>query len=168
MVSNKPERGFTVVETIIVLAISGLILLMVLYLVPTLQRNSRNSSRKNDVTVILDKLASFQLNNSGAMPAVANNFLANARLSYYDRSSISFETSLPSTLTTEITIVSTNSGVAGLNDTNNSPDRIAILNHRRCSEANTAAVSDAAGFRDVVAIYGIETAGGGSSKCIQM
>lgn len=167
MTNNKSDRGFTVIETIIVLAISGLILLMVLYLVPTLQRNSRNSSRKNDATVILDKLASFQLNNSGAMPDT-NSFLTNTKLTYYDKSSISFVTSLPGSLTSDITIVSTNSGVAGLNDSNSSPDRIAILNHRRCNDANTAAVSDAAGFRDVVALYGIETSGGGSSKCIQM
>ena len=48
---NK-EKGFTIIEVMIVLAIAGLILLIIFLAVPALQRNVRNTQRKTDVTAI--------------------------------------------------------------------------------------------------------------------
>ena len=45
---TKREEGFTIIEVLIVLAIAGLILLIVFLAIPALQRNSRNTQRKND------------------------------------------------------------------------------------------------------------------------
>lgn len=165
--SNK-SGGFTILETVIVLAIGGLMLLMVFYMIPALQRNSRNTTRKNDVAIILDKLASFQLNHSGAMPASTDDFLANAKLNYYNKSSITFFDSLTNTYPTDITIVATNGGVVSAPEENNSSDKVVIYNYRKCNDTLSASVSSAAGFRDVIALYGIETSNGSASKCIQM
>src|SRR5277367_3106643 len=64
----KNEKGFTIIEVMIVLAIAGLILLIVFLAVPALQRNARNTQRKNDVAAILAAVSEFTNNNNGAFP----------------------------------------------------------------------------------------------------
>lgn len=64
----KRTEGFTIIEVLIVLAIAGLILLIVFLAVPALQRNSRNTSIKNDVAGVLGGISEYQGVNSGAMP----------------------------------------------------------------------------------------------------
>lgn len=65
---KQSNKGFTIVEVLIVLAIAGLILLIVFLAVPALQRNSRNTQRKTDVAAILAGVSEFQNNNSGILP----------------------------------------------------------------------------------------------------
>jgi prepilin-type N-terminal cleavage/methylation domain-containing protein len=66
---KKPNnQGFTIIEVMIVLAIAGLILLIVFLAVPALQRNSRNTQRKNDVAGLLAAVSEFSNNNNGALP----------------------------------------------------------------------------------------------------
>lgn len=65
---KKRMDGFTIIEVMIVLAIAGLILLIIFLAVPALQRNSRNTQRKNDVSAILGGMTEFANNNSGALP----------------------------------------------------------------------------------------------------
>src|SRR5215210_6728854 len=66
-IKSKSE-GFTIIEVLIVLAIAGLILLIVFLAVPALQRNSRNTSRKNDVANILGAISEYTNNNNGQLP----------------------------------------------------------------------------------------------------
>jgi prepilin-type N-terminal cleavage/methylation domain-containing protein len=61
---NKSE-GFTIIEVMIVLAIAGLILLIVFLAVPALQRNSRNTARKSDVSRVASALTNWESNNNG-------------------------------------------------------------------------------------------------------
>lgn len=49
---TKENKGFTIIEVLIVLAIAGLIMLIVFLAVPALQRNSRNNARNNDASRI--------------------------------------------------------------------------------------------------------------------
>jgi prepilin-type N-terminal cleavage/methylation domain-containing protein len=65
---NSKEEGFTIIEVLIVLAIAGLILLIVFLAVPALQRNSRNTQRKDDVAKILAAVSEFSNNNNGRLP----------------------------------------------------------------------------------------------------
>lgn len=66
--NRKANAGFTIIEVLIVLAIAGLILLIVFLAVPALQRNSRNTSIKNDVQNVVGGVSEFQGANSGRMP----------------------------------------------------------------------------------------------------
>ena len=45
--TKKDQKGFTIIEVMIVLAIAGLIIAVVLVAVPQLQRNQRNNARKS-------------------------------------------------------------------------------------------------------------------------
>ena len=68
---NKQKEGFTIIEVLIVLAIAGLIMLIVFLAVPALQRNSRNTRRRNDVATYLGAINEFISNNNGALPSTA-------------------------------------------------------------------------------------------------
>jgi prepilin-type N-terminal cleavage/methylation domain-containing protein len=66
---RKRTEGFTIIEVLIVLAIAGLIMLIVFLAVPALQRNSRNSSYRNEASQLLSAATEFSNNNNGAVPA---------------------------------------------------------------------------------------------------
>lgn len=72
-VQKRKEDGFTIIEVLIVLAIAGLILLVVFLAVPALQRNSRNTQRRQDVSVYLSAVNEFIDNNAGQLPTTAAN-----------------------------------------------------------------------------------------------
>lgn len=66
------SRGFTIIEVVLVLAIAGLIFLMVFIALPALQRNQRDTARKNDVSNIAAAVTSYSSNNRGAFPTTTN------------------------------------------------------------------------------------------------
>jgi prepilin-type N-terminal cleavage/methylation domain-containing protein len=65
---QRKSEGFTIIEVMIVLAIAGLIMLIVFLAVPALQRNSHNTSIKNDVAGVLGAMNEYTNNNNGAAP----------------------------------------------------------------------------------------------------
>lgn len=160
------HQGFTVVETLIVLAISGMILLIVLLAIPTLTRNSRNNQRKQDVTAILDAISSYQLSNSGNYPNTTS-FLDSSKLTYYDKTAVRFiEADIAAA---SIALISKNRGeIPGSPETNNDPDKVIIYNYRKCDSVNLGqATFRGAGYRDMVALFGLETRTASTSKCIE-
>lgn len=72
-IKNRKESGFTIIEVLIVLAIAGLIMLIVFLAVPALQRNSRNTTIKNDASNIAGAISEFVSNNNGTMPAATGS-----------------------------------------------------------------------------------------------
>lgn len=67
-IKQRNQKGFTIIEVLIVMAIAGLILLIVFLAVPALQRNSRNTTIKNDVASVLGGISEYQGANNGALP----------------------------------------------------------------------------------------------------
>lgn len=65
---NK-EKGFTIIEVVLVLAIAGLIFLMVFIALPALQRNQRDTQRKNDLSRAETAVQQYQSNNRNGLPA---------------------------------------------------------------------------------------------------
>lgn len=68
---GESEKGFTIIEVMIVLAIAGLILLIVFLAIPALQRNARNTQRKNDAANASSLINEYATNQNGTLPAVA-------------------------------------------------------------------------------------------------
>ena len=64
----KGFQGFTIIETIIVLAIAGLIILIVFFAVPTLRKNSHNNSRRHDAARLAAFVNDFTIANFGSPP----------------------------------------------------------------------------------------------------
>jgi len=64
----QTEKGFTIIEVVLVLAIAGLIFLMVFIALPALQRGQRDTQRRDDVSTFISQLTSYSTNNKGQVP----------------------------------------------------------------------------------------------------
>ena len=70
--SPKTNPAFTIIEVVLVLAIAGLILLMVFIALPALQRNQRDTQRKNDMSRLKTAIDSYRTDNKGRFPEDGN------------------------------------------------------------------------------------------------
>lgn len=142
--SSKRNQGFTIIEVLIVLAIAGLILLIVFLAVPALQRNSRNTQRKNDVAAVLGAVNEWSNNNNGKVPkddAELKIALKNANLGPYDNK-VDFDKA-PA-------------------DNPDNTDKMTLVVEASC-DANGNAKGGSS--REIVALYTVETGGGKQPIC---
>jgi prepilin-type N-terminal cleavage/methylation domain-containing protein len=63
------QKGFSIIEVLIVLAIAGLIMLIVFLAVPALQRNTRNQSRQSDASKLVAAINQCLSNANGKVTA---------------------------------------------------------------------------------------------------
>lgn len=154
---QRKNGGFTIIEVMIVLAIAGLIMALVFLAVPALQRSSRNTQRKTDVSAVLAAISDYSNNNGGALPnnascfTVANGSLtincgattasSTAKLGYY--TSVTLATAYAAQPTT-------------------AADALTVYEKTTCSNATTTA---SGGQREVAALYGIENGSGYDWQC---
>lgn len=141
---KQKNEGFTIIEVLIVLAIAGMIMLVVFLAVPALQRNSRNSSRKNDVTAILGAVTEFSSNNNGALPAAPADITNNARLGYY----------------TTVALVANGPGPGGQAAIGS--DTVRVVTGARCGANGTTV---AGGARQIAVQFQNETSSGLTNTC---
>ncbi len=152
---RKKTEGFTIIEVLIVLAIAGLILLIVFLAVPALQRNSRNTQRSNDVSVIGGAISEYSNNHNGAMPGAKADWQANAKLGFYDIA------------TTEVTY--TKQTTAGTTSPVTEAGNVVVETFRKCHATNGSAIGTGASSRTVVALFAVETGGGTpASRCQEL
>lgn len=143
----KRKEGFTIIEVMIVLAIAGLIMLIVFLAVPALQRNSRNTQRKNDAANYTAAVNEWSQNNKGVMPTDANVTAINdlANLGFLNEP----------TGTGSITAATTTTPVT--NDT--TVDTIKVATNAKCG--GTGNVNGVyGGARAFVVLYSVEDSGG--------
>ena len=70
MNAQHKDKGFTIIEVVLVLAIAGLIFLMVFIALPALQRGQRDQARKNDVSTVASAVNTFKSGNRGSFGTV--------------------------------------------------------------------------------------------------
>lgn len=135
----KQERGFTIIEVLIVLAIAGLIMLIVFLAVPALQRNSRNTQRKEDAAKLLAAVTEWSNNNNGTMPTGIDVVYAvtNAKLSIY------------------------NGAIDALTTWPTDTESINIAVNNKC-DGETAITAQ---NRSVAVLYNVETGTGSAQQC---
>lgn len=66
------QKGFTIIEVVLVLAIAALIFLMVFIALPSLQRSQRDTQRRDDLGRISTQINSYQSSNRGSIPSTGN------------------------------------------------------------------------------------------------
>jgi prepilin-type N-terminal cleavage/methylation domain-containing protein len=59
------QKGFTIIEVLVVMAIAGLIMVIVFVAVPALQRSQRNEARNNDARLIANAINECMSNRNG-------------------------------------------------------------------------------------------------------
>jgi type II secretory pathway pseudopilin PulG len=150
LASDNKSAGFTIIETLMVLGIAGLILLIVFLAIPALERNSRNNQRRQDIQTVLAAVSHWELNNSGNIPqwsgGAGDNFLQyyKSQLTYYDPSSVT------------VTGISARTSLLP-HDPNSNLDTVYIYNYQKCGSIGGRSTWQGAGYSDVVALYAIET-----------
>lgn len=157
---QKRKEGFTIIEVLIVLAIAGLIMLVVFLAVPALQRNSRNTQRKNDVSATLGAIQEYVSNNGGALPSdqtTMTTAIGNAKLGFYPAANVYYATAVPTNATTPAT------GGAG-SAISLTSDNIVVVVGFKCASSPTA-VPTADSARSLAALYAVETSGSRQLQC---
>jgi prepilin-type N-terminal cleavage/methylation domain-containing protein len=166
---TQRQEGFTIIEVMIVLVIAAVILLIVFLAVPALQRNSRNTQRKNEVASMLAGANEFETNNNGSVPgawavATATNpgqFQKDAatatgavpvKLSFYDGTSATAVTVGPGSTAANLVAVG---NVAN----------IRIVSGAVCAATAGTATTTNASSRQLVALYTVESTGAGTDTC---
>ena len=82
------QKGFSIIEVVLVLAIAGLIFLMVFVALPALQRNQRDQARRSDVGIVGSAVSSYASNNRGKLPTNVTDLRKYVKdLSQYDADS---------------------------------------------------------------------------------
>ncbi len=67
----KKDKGFTLIEIVLVLAIAGLLLVIIFLAVSGAQRSRRDSQRKNDNARLMAQIEAYAGNNGGVYPTTA-------------------------------------------------------------------------------------------------
>lgn len=174
--TKKQQSGFTIIEVLIVLAIAGLIMLVVFLAVPALQRSSRNTQRKNDVSAIASAVSNYINNNGGTLPtstgtdSTTNTIdicgadctkgnIETAKLGYYANTTtaISFQKAT----------VTTGTGSSASTSSIKVPDAetVYIVDGYTCNGTNTDLGS--ASPRSAAILYATETGSGTAQQCIE-
>ncbi len=152
------SKGFTIIEVLIVLAIAGLILLIVFLAVPALQRNSRNTQRKNDVSSVLAALSEYQNNHNGQLPtgclgSSPTCFVKDVPMTMFDNNTNKVAFSNVAPVTPDLL-------------TPRGADLLQITTGAKCSNSGDGSATTAgAGRRNIVVLFGLETAGGATNIC---
>lgn len=63
------KKGFTIIEVVLVLAIAGLIFLMVFVALPSLQSSQRDTTRKNNYSLIGTAVENYKSAHGGKLPS---------------------------------------------------------------------------------------------------
>lgn len=143
------QEGFTIIEVLIVLAIAGLILLIVFLAVPALQRNARDTSRKNDISRILGATQEVVNNHNGDVTSLttANITAAAGSLGYYTATAIAGVAAAP--------------GAATNGDTT---DTVHVWTGATCGTGTDFGKAVTGTARQIAITYKIES-GGGTIQC---
>lgn len=149
-IKNRKESGFTIIEVLIVLAIAGLIMVIVFLAVPALQRNQRNTARKEDSSNLLAAVSEYAGNNNGGLPTTTAQITDNVNLGKYGGITLVTNTSV------------SNAAQAAI--TNPDTDPRIVLN-ARCG----ASGATAAGFasRRIAIQYAVEVGTSGNQPVCQ-
>ncbi len=149
----KKEKGFTIIEVLIVLAIAGLIVLVLFMALPTLKRNSRNNQRTADASKV----------------AAAINECLTTNPYQYPSCDQTPATELPIDMSTLTQISSVVNWTVALGDPTelNAGNQVAVLNGHRCINDNSWVAVTMTPHQFIV-FYTLESPNGPINRCMDV
>lgn len=153
MLQQKKNKGFTIIEVLIVLAIAGLIMLVVFLAVPALQRSSRNNARDADASRIAAAVNECMSNNGGKIASCdTGSELAN----YIDISS-------------NQQLIGTTTSPIGAAETDASISKAALIVGSQCNANNNGVTTTGVSARSYAIVWLNETnsTSNTAKKCTQ-
>lgn len=149
----KKKNGFTIIEVALVLAIAGLIFLMVFVALPQLQRQQRDSRRRDDILSFLETVKKYQTNNRGALPTDWNGEF---RTKYLDDAFVDPDGANYVLQATECTTESGTNDCAGTPNLNAMDHRLYIFTKATCDGTKAVKTSNP---RNIAVLYRMEGSG---------
>lgn len=140
MNTQHKQKGFTIIEVVLVLAIAGLIFLMVFIALPALQASQRDTARKNDASIVATGIVNYYGNNGGQFPQTGQFTIANVTGLSKNTTAVTVGT-VPATITTGTVYVQNNATCGS-------------------SSQNKPQINGGTGF---VVVTDLETGGGGGT-----
>lgn len=140
------QKGFTIIEVVLVLAIAALIFLMVFIALPALQRNQRDAARKDVLGKVASAVTTYQSNNRGTQPAKGSDLkgYADGTTPNNEKGETNSATSVAYAATSNDTIVDSNYIVnvknGGTGVGNASTNVVQIFTGSKCNPGGNAAV----------------------------
>lgn len=168
---RSASAGLTIIELLFVMAIAGVIMLLVFLALPALLRNGHNNDRKQDATMVLQTVASYELSNSGKFPdpcsgdvdpPVAPGDPQSCKSLFMQHRFMDLRHYEPSAVQAEALYA----GYDATSLTMPGDDELFIHNYLRCEDNKPTGV--AAGVFDAVALYRIETRTGFEPACQEL
>ena len=151
-IKNRKAKGFTIIEVLIVLAIAGLILLVVFLAVPALQRNARNTSRKQAIAAILGGVSEYVNNNNGTLPTALVNSGGNT-LTIGAAGTNQVPVSLGFYAPADVTLVTYTAGMTN----NTTVDTVKLVSQAKCdASAGNVGKPIAGSTRSFIAMFTVE------------
>lgn len=143
----RKDKGFTIIEVVLVLAIAGLIFLMVFIALPALQASQRDTARKNDVSIVSAGVTSYTSNNRGTFPSTAqlSNYVKNV-----------------SDNTTSVSVA----GNAGAQTVTPQDGQVIVVKGTKCGAANGGSMPVVAGTSRQFTVVTKLEGGNGSAYCL--
>lgn len=156
MLKKQNQKGFTIIEVLIVLAIAAVIMLVVFLAVPALQRNSRNNQRASEANLVVSGVNDCLTNRNGN---VASCTTAAVRATV-DQSTFQ------QLSTTSAFVVNTTDNTASYDYVASvTSTQGAVIFGVKCDPAAANFLADGTA-RQFVFIYQTETASGSALRCL--
>ena len=167
--TKTKQKGFTIIEVALVLAIAALIFLVVFLAVPALQRNQRDDARKRDVSNVVEAVTSYTANQNAA-PAAQSPIVAGVKATATDAPLVNYlsnvsgnidnvyvlgNASLPSALPTSGTGDATNAGTG----------TIIVYTGAKCNQVSGGNPTVTTASAREAAVVVVVEAGGGTPYC---
>ena len=149
----QKKNGFTIIEVALVLAIAGLIFLMVFVALPQLQRQQRDSRRRDDILSFLETVKKYQTNNRGALPTDWNGEF---RTKYLDDAFMDPDGANYMLQIAECATEGSTNDCAGMPDLNAMDHKLYIFTNAACDGAKAIQTSNP---RNIAVVYRMEGSG---------
>lgn len=125
------QKGFTIIEVVLVLAIAALIFLMIFVALPALQRGQRDTARKNDQNAVVSAINSWTGNNRGTLPNLSDTAIMTTFQNDYIGDKLNQYTN------DQISNATDDAGISAVTTEN-----IVIVTGHKCNTTNVAALGD--------------------------
>lgn len=149
------QKGFTIIEVLIVLAIAGLIMLIVFLAIPQLQRNQRNNARNGEASRIATAVGECLGNRNGVVTSCMES---NIGTKASDTASVTAPTT-PSNSPVQVGQLQRLEGVNFTNGGSTAPfssTRAAGVWYGRTCNSDGAGSTASTNSRDFVVLYSLE------------
>lgn len=156
---KENQKGFTIIEVLIVLAIAGLIMVIVFLAVPSLQRSSRNTQRNADASKLASGISDCMAQKNGQVTSCDSTA---------ELVALGLDVTKMQQITPQANIVVTGGAPADPGNGN--------INHanagfgRKCNAAGDGLDAAAGSTRQAAVLYRIEVQGNGNGtlRCLDV